>query len=95
MTAFVERTHLPENRINPQKASDAIDQMVEAGATVEDMTNAIDSLLEKGGYSIIGPWSVVNATCIQMSRRRQKPIPKKKDDLSGYEICGEKMVINP
>ena len=91
MTAFCDRTHLPENRINPQKACDAIDQMVDAGCVVEDMVGAIDELLEKGGYNIVGPWSVVNATCIQMSRREKKPAAKKKDDLSGYTICGEPM----
>jgi hypothetical protein len=68
MQAFCEKTHIPETHFNPQKCADAIKQMADAGVTVDDMTNAIDELMEKK-YSVVGPWSVVNASCIQMSRR--------------------------
>jgi len=86
MDAFINATHLPESRINPQRALDAIDEMTKAGVTVEDMTRAIDALMNKGGYSISGPWSVINASCIQMTQRLRPAKPAAKENsMMSYE----------
>ena len=87
MRAFCSKVHLPETHFNPQKSADAINRMVEAGVTVEDMRSAIDELMYKK-YSITGPWSVVNAACIQVTKRMADKPPPRDGDL----VMGEKSV---
>jgi hypothetical protein len=74
MDAFFEETHIPETSIKPQNNSDAIDKMVSAGVTVEDMRYAIREMLEKKLH-ITCLASVINGSISVMSRRRaNKPL---------------------
>jgi len=74
MDAFVEETHIPESHIQPQKQSDAVDNMVKAGVTVDDMRIAIQEMLAKN-LNITSLNSVINPSVNVMSRRKaRKPL---------------------
>jgi predicted transcriptional regulator len=70
LDVFTEITNIPENHISPKKAADAVKQMVEAGATPDDMRSGYAEV--KDNYTILGPWSLVNPTTNAMRKRKGK-----------------------
>ena len=67
--AFVNETQIPELTGGTQKWVEAINEMVKAGITVNDLVTGIRELRSKPKYKIAGPWSVINAAVIAMSSR--------------------------
>ena len=71
----MNETRIPELTGGAPRWVEAINQMVSAGVTVEDLLTGIRELRQKPKYKISGPWSVVNATIIAMSERASRAIP--------------------
>lgn len=68
--AFKAKTHL---HYTPLVATKAFDQIIKAGATIEDMLMAIDQMIEKN-YVLVSPASIINPTISCMNFRLRKPI---------------------
>ena len=81
-TTFVNLTKIPELTGGARKWNEALTQMVDANVEPEDMEAAITLLREKG-YSIVGPWSVVNTAVSEMSKRKSDIVPKKPTTSDG------------
>jgi hypothetical protein len=81
---FVKKTGIPETHMNPQKALDAVNNMIGAGVEVRHMETAIDEMLAKN-YNIGGIWSVVNGSIMAKTRTNGKQV----DPHAGFKSVDE------
>lgn len=68
-SVFVEETQIPELTGGPPRWIGALQKMVDAGITPDDLRAGIRALRKKD-YKIAGPWSVQNAAVMEMSSRK-------------------------
>jgi hypothetical protein len=68
-SVFVSETQIPEMTGGPPRWIGALQKMVDAGITPEDLRAGIRALKKKD-YKIAGPWSVHNAAVMEMSSRK-------------------------
>ena len=77
---FVEETHIPELTGGVLRWSDAVQKLIKAGVTEDDLRTGIHAMQDKN-YSIVGLQSVVNPAIVAMQNRlkqrgREGPIKK-------------------
>lgn len=74
-TEFMNSTKLTNFGNNP-KWIKAINQMVEAEITVDDLREGI-AYMQREGHTITGPWSVQTPASVAKSKRSQQPVKPK------------------
>lgn len=68
-SVFVQDTQIPELTGGAPRWIGALEEMVKAGVTPDDLRDGIKALKGKR-YKIAGPWSVQNAAVMEMSARK-------------------------
>lgn len=68
-SVFVQETQIPELTGGAPRWIGAIEEMIAAGITPDDLRKAIKALKNKR-YKISGPWSIQNAAVMEMSSRK-------------------------